>query len=82
MTIDLSTITIHEGQSGDWGFLTIGDEIVCEGHLDTIQERLIERLGIMVRRRVEIPDRPWKVRRSPEGQLTVADIFAMPDGDS
>lgn len=64
---------IHEmADGGDWGFVTLGEECVHEGHMDSVINYVTEQLGIPWRRILGMGDRGW---RSPK--TNTAELMAL-----
>lgn len=81
-TTPTSPLTLHADIGSDWAFVTEGDQVLWEGHVDDAAWwTLIEYLATPCREIVS-PHRPWKLRSSPEGKLSVADVFAIPEKDA
>lgn len=61
---------IHEmADGGDWGFVTLGDECVHEGHMDSVVNYVIEHLGIPWRTIVGMGERSWKSPKTNTAEL-------------
>jgi hypothetical protein len=61
---------IHEmADGGDWGFVTLGEECVHEGHMDSVINYVTEQLGIPWRRILGMGDRGWRSPKTNTAEL-------------